>query len=101
MSTAADSEYTSAADGAPGSGAGGGTGSDAVSTADSSTDVPQAPSGVAASPRTAAAPAALVFDDPFDRPSADDTDRGWGDAPSGSADDDFTRFLSQKPPHHL
>lgn len=55
------------------------------------------------SPRSGSgpAPAALVFDDPLDRPSTDDTDRGWGDLPSGSADDDFTRFLSEKPPHHL
>ncbi|MEE4546098.1 hypothetical protein V2S66_29545 [Streptomyces sp. V4-01] len=45
----------------------------------------------------------LVFDDPLSRPSADDSDRGWGD-PAGtsvSADDDFTRFLNEKPPHHL
>lgn len=48
-----------------------------------------------------ASPSALVFDDPLDRPSADDTDRGWGDQGFGSADDDFTRFLSEKPPHHL
>ncbi len=45
--------------------------------------------------------AALVFDDPLDRPSADDTDRGWGDSASGASDDDFTRFLNEKPPHHL
>lgn len=45
--------------------------------------------------------AALVFDDPLDRLSADDTDRGWGELPAGSADDDFTRFLREKPPHHL
>lgn len=44
---------------------------------------------------------ALVFDDPLDRPSSDDTDRGWGEAVSASADDDFTRFLNEKPPHHL
>lgn len=55
--------------------------------------------GVASRP--ASSPAALVFDDPLDRPSADDTDRGWGELPSASADDDFTRFLSEKPPHHL
>lgn len=50
-----------------------------------------------------AGPTGLVFDDPLDRPSADDTDRGWGDRPSASAvdDDDFTRFLNEKPPHHL
>ncbi|MBY8876757.1 hypothetical protein [Actinacidiphila acidipaludis] len=44
---------------------------------------------------------ALVFDDPLDRPSPDDSDRGWGGAHSGSADDDFTRFFNEKPPHHL
>ncbi|MEW1859107.1 hypothetical protein AB0399_01765 [Streptomyces sp. NPDC088194] len=47
------------------------------------------------------AAAGLVFDDPLDRPAADDTDRGWGDSPSGGADDDFTRFLNEKPPHHI
>lgn len=59
--------------------------------------------GVPAVPPAArpANPAALIFDDPLDRPSADDTDRGWGDRPSGSADDDLARFLSEKPPHHL
>ncbi|WP_435131251.1 hypothetical protein [Actinacidiphila sp. bgisy144] len=45
--------------------------------------------------------AGFVFDDPLDRPSADDTDRGWGDAPADTADDDFTRFLNEKPPHHI
>jgi hypothetical protein len=55
----------------------------------------------AAGSGTGDGPAGLVFDDPFDRPSSDDTDRGWGDLPSGSADDDFTRFLNEKPPHHL
>ncbi|BBA97834.1 hypothetical protein RVR_3771 [Actinacidiphila reveromycinica] len=45
--------------------------------------------------------AGIVFDDPLDRLSADDTDRGWGDVPSNSADDDFTRFLNEKPPHHI
>ncbi|MDX6354144.1 MAG: hypothetical protein QOF98_1047 [Streptomyces sp.] len=44
---------------------------------------------------------ALVFGDPLDRPSSDDTDRGWGDSFSGAGDDDFTRFLNEKPPHHL
>jgi hypothetical protein len=45
--------------------------------------------------------AGLVFDDPFDRPSSDDTDRGWGESSVGTGDDDFTRFLNEKPPHHL
>lgn len=44
---------------------------------------------------------ALDFDDPLDRPSPDDSDRGWGGTFTSSADDDFTRFLNEKPPHHL
>ncbi|MFD6417210.1 hypothetical protein [Streptomyces sp. NPDC060194] len=45
---------------------------------------------------------ALVFDDPLDRRSSDDTDRGWGERPaaSGSAAD-LARFLDEKPPHHI
>lgn len=42
--------------------------------------------------------AALIFDDPLSRPSADDTDRGWGDRPTGG---DLARFLDEKPPHHI
>lgn len=45
-------------------------------------------------------PAALVFDDPLDRPSADDSDHTWGDRPGGPAAD-LARFLDEKPPHHL
>ncbi len=47
--------------------------------------------------------AALVFDDPLGRPSADDADEGWGDdRPSGGgASADLARFLDEKPPHHL
>ncbi len=47
--------------------------------------------------------AALVFDDPFGRPSADDTDRGWGERPGDGDGDtaDLKRFLDEKPPHHL
>lgn len=80
MDTAADSERTPASRG------------------DTSAPEPGRP---AAEPRSGPVPAALVFDDPLDRPSADDTDRGWGELPAGSADDDFTRFLREKPPHHL
>ncbi len=43
----------------------------------------------------------LVFDDPLDRPSADDSDDGWGERPRGGAGDDLARFLDEKPPHHL
>ncbi|MFJ6725778.1 MULTISPECIES: hypothetical protein [unclassified Streptomyces] len=46
---------------------------------------------------------ALVFDDPLDQQSADDTDRGWGERPPASGDSaaDLRRFLDEKPPHHL
>ncbi|WP_455351238.1 hypothetical protein [Streptomyces sp. SYSU K217416] len=45
---------------------------------------------------------ALVFDDPMDRPSSDDTDRGWGERPAGAdSASDLARFLDEKPPHHL
>ncbi|MCX4823739.1 hypothetical protein OG883_28470 [Streptomyces sp. NBC_01142] len=45
----------------------------------------------------------LIFDDPLDQQSADDTDRGWGERPSSSGDSaaDLARFLDEKPPHHL
>lgn len=100
MSTAADSEYIPGAGGATGCpGPAGASGADSDGAAAFSADSLQdSPAGTAA-PRVA--PAGLVFDDPLDRPSSDDTDRGWGDPLSGSADDDFTRFLSEKPPHHL
>ncbi|MEU8521145.1 hypothetical protein [Streptomyces sp. NBC_01216] len=45
---------------------------------------------------------ALIFDDPLDRQSADDTDRGWGERPAGGGGAaDLARFLDEKPPHHL
>ncbi|MGI5338460.1 hypothetical protein ACQEVS_14185 [Streptomyces sp. CA-181903] len=47
-------------------------------------------------------PAALIFDDPLDRQSADDTDRGWGERPTGQdSAADLARFLDEKPPHHI
>jgi hypothetical protein len=84
--------------------AGFGTGSGTGSTAGSGTGT--APGGVPGadvdvSREASAASAALVFDDPLDRPSADDTDHGWGGSFAGTADDEFTRFLNEKPPHHL
>jgi hypothetical protein len=79
-------------------GTGSASGSDGTNP---SADRPEAPVGAAAAPRVTPSSAGLVFDDPLDRPSSDDTDRGWGDQGLGSADDDFTRFLSEKPPHHL
>jgi hypothetical protein len=47
--------------------------------------------------------AALIFDDPLDQQSSDDTDRGWGERPGAGADSaaDLKRFLDEKPPHHL
>ncbi|MEU1598413.1 hypothetical protein ABZ468_37750 [Streptomyces sp. NPDC005708] len=46
---------------------------------------------------------ALVFDDPLNQQSSDDTDRGWGEKPASSGDSaaDLARFLDEKPPHHL
>ncbi|WP_107119598.1 hypothetical protein [Streptomyces longwoodensis] len=45
---------------------------------------------------------ALVFDDPLDQQSSDDTDRGWGEQPSGNdSAADLKRFLDEKPPHHI
>ncbi|MFI6940326.1 hypothetical protein ACIBI4_13720 [Streptomyces sp. NPDC050418] len=46
---------------------------------------------------------ALVFDDPLDQQSSDDTDRGWGERPGAGGDSaaDLARFLDEKPPHHI
>ncbi|MFD5061996.1 MULTISPECIES: hypothetical protein [unclassified Streptomyces] len=45
---------------------------------------------------------ALIFDDPLDQQSADDTDRAWGErAPVGGSAADLARFLDEKPPHHV
>ncbi|WP_217163727.1 hypothetical protein [Streptomyces sp. AC512_CC834] len=44
----------------------------------------------------------LVFDDPLDQQTSDDTDRGWGERPEGGdSAADLKRFLDEKPPHHL
>ncbi|MFJ8075329.1 hypothetical protein ACIQ7Q_15690 [Streptomyces sp. NPDC096176] len=45
----------------------------------------------------------LIFDDPLDQQSADDTDRGWGERAPASGDSaaDLARFLDEKPPHHI
>ncbi|MFF9069772.1 hypothetical protein ACF09E_30920 [Streptomyces sp. NPDC014891] len=57
--------------------------------------------GVGPSPENSPQPA-LVFDDPLDQQSADDTDRGWGERPpGGDSAADLARFLDEKPPHHL
>ncbi|MCX4859544.1 hypothetical protein OG426_23460 [Streptomyces canus] len=54
-------------------------------------------------PAPSAPKPALVFDDPLDQQSPDDTDRGWGDRPRADSDSaaDLKRFLDEKPPHHL
>ncbi|MFE6333689.1 hypothetical protein ACFVOK_10790 [Streptomyces sp. NPDC057798] len=46
---------------------------------------------------------ALIFDDPLDQQSSDDTDSGWGERPGAGGDSaaDLKRFLDEKPPHHL
>ncbi|WP_329384429.1 hypothetical protein OG625_23280 [Streptomyces sp. NBC_01351] len=44
----------------------------------------------------------LIFDDPLDQQSSDDTDRGWGERPpAGGSTADLARFLDEKPPHHI
>ncbi|MEU5150495.1 hypothetical protein NRK68_14125 [Streptomyces yangpuensis] len=44
----------------------------------------------------------IVFDDPLDQQSSDDTDRGWGERPpAGESAADLARFLDEKPPHHI
>ncbi|BDH09527.1 hypothetical protein [Streptomyces hygroscopicus] len=70
-------------------------------TADT-TEAAQAPAPAPAA-RPARKPAArLIFDDPLNQQSSDDTDRGWGERPSGSdSAADLARFLDEKPPHHL
>ncbi|WP_107469641.1 hypothetical protein [Streptomyces mangrovisoli] len=44
---------------------------------------------------------ALIFDDPMDQQSSDDTDRGWGERSEADSAADLKRFLDEKPPHHL
>ncbi|MCU7823216.1 hypothetical protein [Kitasatospora sp. DSM 101779] len=42
----------------------------------------------------------LVFGDPLDRQTADDTDAGWGERPGGGGGRGLDWYLSQRPPHH-
>ncbi|MFI5531579.1 hypothetical protein ACIA8O_23895 [Kitasatospora sp. NPDC051853] len=43
----------------------------------------------------------LVFDDPFDRQTSDDTDQGWGGSEGGGGGGrGLDWYLSQRPPHH-
>ncbi|MEV7088524.1 hypothetical protein AB0O07_21985 [Streptomyces sp. NPDC093085] len=61
---------------------------------------PTEPSRPTGTPRPSAA---LIFDDPLDQHSSDDTDDGWGERPaaSGGSAADLARFLDEKPPHHI
>ncbi|WP_189326934.1 hypothetical protein [Streptomyces flaveus] len=70
----------------------------------SSTPAPEsqpAPSEGAAPAPQDSRKSALVFDDPLSQQSADDTDGGWGERPSGDSAGDLARFLDEKPPHHI
>ncbi|MEU5040367.1 hypothetical protein [Streptomyces griseorubiginosus] len=60
-------------------------------------------SAPAPAPEPAEPKPGLVFDDPLDQQSSDDTDRGWGDRPRSDGDSaaDLKRFLDEKPPHHI
>ncbi|WP_371678155.1 hypothetical protein [Streptomyces sp. NBC_01276] len=62
---------------------------------------PPAPAPASSTPAPKPRPR-LVFDDPLDRQSSDDTDRGWGERPpTGGSAADLARFLDEKPPHHI
>ncbi|MFG2299412.1 hypothetical protein [Actinacidiphila glaucinigra] len=67
----------------------------------SSTPDPTNGPAAAPAPRAPREPAALVFDDPLDRQSSDDTDTGWGERPGQGGGGDLARFLDEKPPHHI
>ncbi|MGW7572455.1 hypothetical protein [Streptomyces sp. NPDC054765] len=74
-------------------------------SAPTSQDASEAAQAPAPSPAARPAPkpaARLIFDDPLNQQSSDDTDRGWGERPNGSdSAADLARFLDEKPPHHL
>ncbi|WP_257032444.1 MULTISPECIES: hypothetical protein [unclassified Streptomyces] len=53
-----------------------------------------------ASEKKPAAKARLVFRDPLDQQSGDDTDAGWGDGPGAGGGRGLDWYLSQRPPHH-
>ncbi|MCX4692810.1 hypothetical protein [Streptomyces sp. NBC_01408] len=72
-----------------------------MSTAPASDPQP-APSGDRPAHGTGKPRPRLVFDDPLDQQSSDDTDRGWGERPpAGGSAADLARFLDEKPPHHI
>ncbi|WP_371127457.1 hypothetical protein [Streptomyces sp. 2224.1] len=72
---------------------------------DASREASEAAQAAAPSPAVRPAPkpaARLIFDDPLNQQSSDDTDRGWGERPDrGDSAADLARFLDEKPPHHL
>lgn len=62
---------------------------------------PAAPAPASSTPASKPRPR-LIFDDPLDQQSSDDTDRGWGERPpAGGSAADLARFLDEKPPHHI
>ncbi|GAA2600951.1 hypothetical protein [Streptomyces tubercidicus] len=74
--------------------------------ASASPDAPEAKRAPAPSaavrPVASGSAARLIFDDPLNQQSSDDTDRGWGERPAGGdSAADLARFLDEKPPHHL
>ncbi|MET4924919.1 hypothetical protein P3L51_21600 [Streptomyces sp. PSRA5] len=70
---------------------------------DTVTDPPRPAPPKPAPPKPGPPKPPLVFDDPLDRQSSDDTDAGWGERPaaSGNSAADLARFLDEKPPHHI
>ncbi|WP_046778849.1 hypothetical protein [Streptomyces yangpuensis] len=70
-----------------------------MSSAPASDPQPQRPAAEDRQPRPKPR---IVFDDPLDQQSSDDTDRGWGERPpAGGSAADLARFLDEKPPHHI
>jgi hypothetical protein len=60
---------------------------------DQPTDAAEQPAGKAPKP----ARAKIVFTDPLERQTSDDTDAAWGESSGGRGLD---WYLSQRPPHH-
>jgi hypothetical protein len=68
---------------------------------------PDQPTGAAAQPAAAKEPKApkpakpaaakILFTDPLERQTSDDTDAAWGESSGGRGMD---WYLSQRPPHH-
>ncbi|MER7581663.1 hypothetical protein [Kitasatospora sp. NPDC097691] len=79
-----------------------GAGEDQDQDQDQSQDRGQDPTGDREPQEKPAAKARLVFRDPLDQQSRDDTDTGWGErsgaGESGGRGLDW--YLSQRPPHH-